>query len=72
MLFTVSLYALIHRMKLHKVFQHLMDKRINMAMYYSDVLRLNKDIQLKHTYDKTLNDELVAFTLSLGKSLVAQ
>ena len=49
-----------------------MDKRINMAMYYSDVLRLNKDIQLKHTYDKTLNDELVAFTLSLGKSLVAQ
>ena len=49
-----------------------MDKRINMAMYYSDVLRLNKDIQLKHTYDKTLNDELVSFTLSLGKSLVSQ
>lgn len=48
------------------MFQYIMDKDVNLAMYYSDVLRLNKDVQLKHAYDKTLNDELVDFTLSLG------
>lgn len=44
-----------------------MDINVDMAAYYSDVLRLNKDIQFRHAYDKQLNDDLIEFTIAFGK-----